>query len=72
MIVTRAMGNWERVLPRLSSVIVPDGVLLVWAGEQMQNVSRREVWRRYRLEERRALPGREHSWVWKFQIPSWI
>ena len=18
------------------------------------------------------LPGREHSWVWKFQIPSWI
>lgn len=65
-IVTRAMGNWERVLPRLSGRLVPGGSLLVWAGEQMESISARKAWRRYRLVGRRALPGRERSWVWHF------
>jgi 16S rRNA G527 N7-methylase RsmG len=67
VVVTRAMGNWERVLPRLSSRISPDGSILVWAGEQMETVAGRKAWRRYRLEGRRALPGRERSWVWHFR-----
>lgn len=67
VIVTRAMGNWERVLPRLSSRISPEGSILVWAGEQMETVAGRKAWQRYRLEGRRALPGRERSWVWHFR-----
>jgi 16S rRNA (guanine527-N7)-methyltransferase len=67
VIVTRAMGNWERVLPRLSSQMKAGGRVLVWAGSQMESVADRQAWRRYRLVARRALPGRERSWVWSFQ-----
>jgi 16S rRNA (guanine527-N7)-methyltransferase len=67
VIVTRAMGNWERVLPRLSSHLSPGGNILVWAGEQMETVAGRKAWQRYRLAGRRALPGRERSWVWHFR-----
>ena len=68
VIVTRAMGNWERVLPRLATRISPGGSLLVWAGEQMESVAGRKAWQRYRLMGRRALPGRERSWVWHFSL----
>jgi 16S rRNA (guanine527-N7)-methyltransferase len=68
VIVTRAMGNWERVLPRLASRIAPGGSVLVWAGEQMETVAGRKAWQRYRLMGRRALPGRERSWVWRFSL----
>jgi len=68
VIVTRAMGNWERVLPRLASRIVPGGSVLVWAGEQMETVAGRKAWQRYRLLGRRVLPGRERSWVWHFSL----
>ena len=67
VIVTRAMGNWERVLPRLASRMSPEGSALVWAGEPMESVARRKAWQRYRLTDRRALPGRERSWVWHFR-----
>ena len=67
VIVTRALGNWERVLPRLAPVLAPAGSLLVWAGLQMESVTSRQAWKRYRLVERRALPGRERSWVWRFE-----
>ena len=70
VIVTRAMGNWERVLPRLSSRLSPDGSVLVWAGEQMESVAGRKAWQRYRLAGRRALPGRDRSWVWHFRLSS--
>jgi 16S rRNA G527 N7-methylase RsmG len=68
VIVTRAMGNWERVLPRLASRVSPEGSVLVWAGEQMEAVAGRKAWQRYRLQGRRALPGRERSWVWHFSL----
>ena len=68
VIVTRAMGNWERVLPRLATRISPGGSVLVWAGEQMEAVAGRKAWQRYRLIGRRALPGRERSWVWHFGV----
>jgi len=66
-IVTRALGNWERVLPRLAPALVEEGTLLVWAGSQMEAVAARKAWGRYRLVERKSLPGRERSWVWRFQ-----
>jgi 16S rRNA (guanine527-N7)-methyltransferase len=66
VIVTRAAGGWERILPRLAPCLEPDGRLLVWAGESMHAVSGRTAWRRYRLEEKRPLPERERSWIWRF------
>lgn len=67
VVTTRAMGGWERVLPRLEARLAPDAELLVWAGTSAEVVARRAAWqRRYRLADRRALPGRERSWVWRF------
>jgi 16S rRNA (guanine527-N7)-methyltransferase len=67
VLVTRAAGDWERVLPRLASCLEPDGTLLVWAGAHMETVHRRKAWARYRLAERKSLPGRDRSWVWRFE-----
>ena len=67
VLTARAAGGWERVLPRLARVLAPGGRLLVWAGGEMERIARREVWKRYRLLERRALPGRGRSWVWLFE-----
>jgi 16S rRNA (guanine527-N7)-methyltransferase len=69
-VVTRAMGNWERVLPRLTERLSADEArVLVWAGQAMERVAERAAWnRRFRLLERRPLPARDRSWVWLFQI----
>lgn len=67
VITSRAMGGWSKILPRLGSTLGEDGCLLVWCGAEMETVARRVVWRRLQLVERRALPGRDQSWVWKFQ-----
>jgi len=69
-VVTRALGNWERVLPRLAPALEPEGTLLVWAGAQMEGVAQRKAWGRFRLVERKRLPGRERSWVWRFERAS--
>jgi 16S rRNA (guanine527-N7)-methyltransferase len=67
VVVTRAAGDWDRVLPRLSSSLTPDGTLLVWAGAHMEAVHKRRAWSRYRLAEQRSLPGRDRSWIWRFE-----
>ena len=67
VLVTRAMGNWERVLPRLHGCLAAGADLLLWAGNNVERIAAREAWRRLRLVERRALPGREHSWIWHFR-----
>lgn len=67
VVAARAAGGWERVLPRLHSILAGDGEILLWAGEDVEAVGRRVVWRRFELVERRPLPGRERSWVWKFR-----
>jgi len=68
VIVTRAAGGWERILPRLASTLESGGCLLVWAGQQMEAVARRAAWARYRIADKRALPGRDRSWVWRFEV----
>lgn len=65
VIVSRAMGGWERVLPRLVPCLAGGGEILLWAGEEAGTVLRRAAWRRLRLQSRRPLPGRERSWVWQ-------
>jgi 16S rRNA (guanine527-N7)-methyltransferase len=66
LIVTRAAGSWEKLLPRLARSLTNDGELLLWAGEATERVTRRAAWQRWVLEERRSLPGRNASWVWRF------
>jgi 16S rRNA (guanine527-N7)-methyltransferase len=67
VLVTRAMGNWERVLPRLRPCLAVGADLLLWAGRDVERIAARKSWQRLRLVERRALPGREHSWIWHFR-----
>jgi 16S rRNA (guanine527-N7)-methyltransferase len=66
LITTRALGGWERLLPRFASALREDGELLLWAGGGVDRITRRSAWRKLRLLERRALPGRERSWIWRF------
>jgi 16S rRNA (guanine527-N7)-methyltransferase len=68
VLVTRAAGAWDRVLPRLAPALDPQGTMLVWAGVHMETVLDRSAWRRYRLIERKPLPGRDRSWVWRFRV----
>jgi 16S rRNA (guanine527-N7)-methyltransferase len=67
VLTTRAMGGWPKVVPRLVSCLEPTGEILVWAGDEMQQISRRVAWRRLQLDSSRPLPGRERSWVWIFR-----
>ena len=66
VLVTRAMGNWERLLPRLVAALREDAHVLLWAGETAGPVSRRAAWRRLELVRRQPLPERERSWIWVF------
>jgi len=66
VLVTRAMGGWEKIVPRLAPALSPTGQMLVWAGEIMERVVTRSAWRRLTLRERRKLAGRERSWIWQF------
>lgn len=68
VLVTRAMGGWERVLPKLASCFEPEGQLLVWAGTMMEKVARRAAWKRYELTARRTISERNRSWVWLFRV----
>lgn len=66
---TRAMGGWEKILPRLAARMDDLGEMLVWAGAEMEPIARRAIWRkRLRLVERKPLPGRERSWIWRFAV----
>lgn len=47
-IVTRAMGGWARLLPKLAPVLVPGGRVLVWTGEEIDAIARRVRWQRFR------------------------
>jgi len=65
LLATRAMGNWERVLPRLGPVLANDGLLLLWAGAEAERVFDRADWRaRFELRGTRSLPGRDRAKLW--------
>jgi hypothetical protein len=34
----------------------------------MEKIARREVWKKLRLEEKRPLPTRDQSWIWRFGV----
>lgn len=66
LLTSRAMSGWAKVLPRLRTLLAEDGDLLVWAGSEMDEIKGRVVWRKLELRERRPLPTREQSWIWRF------
>jgi 16S rRNA (guanine527-N7)-methyltransferase len=67
VITSRAMGGWPKILPRLRTCLDPDGDMLVWAGDEAEKISRREVWKTFTVADKRALPDRERSWIWRFR-----
>ncbi len=66
-ICARAVGGWDRILPRLVPVLTADGRLLLWAGTEAGGIARRAGWSRLELEERRALSGRDRAFLWIFR-----
>ncbi len=63
---SRAMGNWERIFPRVAQLLATDGIAMLWAGEAVKEIAARSSWRRLSLVARHALPGRQRSWIWCF------
>ena len=64
VITTRAMGGWERIVPKLISRLSEHGRILIWAGADAASILARAAWSRVRVEKMRTLPGREHSRVY--------
>lgn len=70
VLATRAMGGWERIVPKLASRFGPGSIVLVWAGRDAEAIMKRTSWSRLKMEKTRALPGREHSSVYRLSIRS--
>jgi len=67
LVTSRAMGGWSKILPRLAPMLEPGGEMLVWAGDDVEKIAKRAVWRRLAPVDRRRLPGRNQSWIWRFR-----
>lgn len=67
-IVTRAMGGWQKIVPRMAEAVRPGGVALVWAGDDAGAITTRGGWtRRWEALGQRPLRDRERSWIWGFR-----
>ena len=70
VLATRAMGGWERIVPKLVARLSPGGLVLVWAGSDAEAIMTRTSWARLRVEKSRSLPGREQSKVYRLGFSS--
>jgi len=70
VLATRAMGGWERIVPKLVTRLAPGGLVLIWAGADAEAIMTRTSWARLRVEQSRSLPGREQSKVYRLGLPS--
>jgi 16S rRNA (guanine527-N7)-methyltransferase len=68
VLATRAMGGWERIVPKLVAQLAPGGLVLIWAGSDAEAIMTRASWARLRVEESRSLPGREQSKVYRLGL----
>ena len=68
ILATRAMGGWERIVPKLVSRLAPGGFVLIWAGGEAEAIMARAAWSRLRVEKSRSLPGRELSRVYRLGL----
>lgn len=64
ILTMRAVGGWDRLLPRLAGCLSETGRVLLWAGPEVDRVRGRVAWRRLRVESRTPLSGRDRSWIW--------
>ena len=67
VLTSRAMGNWERIFPRIARLLATDGVALLWAGQAVKEIACRESWQRLDLVARHPIPQRANSWIWCFR-----
>ena len=65
-ITCRALGGWERILPRLAPKLAVEGRILLWAGAAASAVASRGAWSGLALADRRPLPQRERSWIFVY------
>jgi 16S rRNA (guanine527-N7)-methyltransferase len=70
VLATRAMGGWERIVPKLIARLAPSGLVLIWAGSDATAVMARAAWSRLRVEKSRSLPGRDQSVVYRLGFKS--
>ena len=68
VLATRAMGGWERIVPKLISCLAPGGLVLIWAGSDVTALVSRTAWSRLRVEQIRSLPGRDRSSVYRLGL----
>jgi 16S rRNA (guanine527-N7)-methyltransferase len=70
VLVTRAMGGWERIVPKLGSRLAPGGVVLLWSTSETDAVVERVAWRRFEIVTRLKLLGRDRSMLYKLRLQS--
>ncbi len=70
VLATRAMGGWERIVPKLVARLAPGGLVLIWAGADAEAIMTRASWSGLRVEQSRSLPGREQSKVYRLGLSS--
>jgi 16S rRNA (guanine527-N7)-methyltransferase len=61
VLVTRAMGGWERIIPKLISRLAPAGIVLIWSTTDAEAILGRSAWKPLTVVTRRNLPGRTRS-----------
>lgn len=67
VLVTRAMGGWEKLLPKLATAIRPGGIVLIWAGAEAARIVGRASWSTFALAETHPLRGRDSSWIYQLR-----
>jgi 16S rRNA G527 N7-methylase RsmG len=67
VLASRAMGAWEKIVPRLASVLDDEGEVLLWAGDEAEKIFRRKIWQRLEPFGKHLLPGRERSSIWQLR-----
>jgi len=63
VLVSRAAGGWDRIVPKLTSRLEAGARVLLWAGPDAESILRRPAWRRLRLASIHPLSGRDRSYV---------
>ena len=61
VLTARAMGGWERIVPKLRSSLASEAVVLIWGGDEAPSVFARKAWSPFELESVARLPGRQRS-----------
>ena len=62
VLASRAMGNWERVVPRMREALTDDATVLLWVGGDSEAVLQRGIWRsRFENDENHAIPGLDRA-----------